>query len=118
MWNRTPDKVQQLQDELGTKIAASPEDMAHACELIILSVSADEDVLSVIEALMSGLKPGSMVLDTSTVSRETAQRAAERLASVDVSFLDLPKASQQQMIGLRFQKVAGRHAEAIGQHVA
>ena len=90
IWNRTPDKAQQLNDELGVAVAASPAALAERCELIILSVSADEDVLAVIEALMPGLQPGSVVLDTSTVSRETAQRAAQMLAAVDTAFLDAP----------------------------
>jgi 3-hydroxyisobutyrate dehydrogenase len=90
IWNRTPNKAQQLHDELGTAVAGSPAALAKQCELIILSVSADEDVLAMIEALMPGMQAGSVVLDTSTVSRETAQRAEERLAAIDVAFLDAP----------------------------
>jgi 3-hydroxyisobutyrate dehydrogenase len=90
VWNRTPDKAQQLSDELGVSVAASPATLAEDCDLIILSVPADEDVLAVIEALRPGLQPGSVVLDTSTVSRETAQQAAQMLAAIDAAFLDAP----------------------------
>ena len=90
VWNRTPDKAQLLDEELGVVAAASPPELAQNCELIILSVSADVDVLAVIDALMPGLRSGSVVLDTSTVSRETAVRAADRLSTVDVAFLDAP----------------------------
>jgi len=90
IWNRTPNKAQQLHDELGITVADSPAALAQQCELIILSVSADEDVLAMIEALIPGLQPGSVVLDTSTVSRETAKQAAQMLAAIDVNFLDAP----------------------------
>ncbi len=90
IWNRTTDKARRLGNELGVSNAISPAELARACELIILSVSADEDVLEVIETLTTGLQPGSVVLDTSTVSRETAVQAAQHLASIDVAFLDAP----------------------------
>jgi 3-hydroxyisobutyrate dehydrogenase len=89
VWNRSPDKAAQLQDALDTTIARDPADLASHCELIILSVAADADVLEVIDALLPGLRPGSVVLDTSTVSRATAREAAARLAP-DVAFLDAP----------------------------
>ena len=90
IWNRTIDKARRLGNELGVSHANSPAELARACELIILSVSADEDVLEVIETLTPGLQPGSVVLDTSTVSRETAVQAAQQLATIDVAFLDAP----------------------------
>ena len=90
IWNRSAGKSQQLHTVLGVAIAESPAALAGQCELIILSVSADDDVLEMIEALLPGLQPGSVVLDTSTVSRETAQRAAEKLAAAGAAFLDAP----------------------------
>lgn len=90
IWNRSADTAAQLGDELGITPAQSPAALAAACELVILSVSADEDVLAVIDALLPGLQPGSIVMDTSTVSRGTAQRAAEKLAAADTAFLDAP----------------------------
>ena len=90
VWNRTPDKAQALHAELGVPVADSPQALAAACELVILSVSADEDVLSMIDALMPGLQTGRVVLVTSTVSRTTARQAADTLASIDVAFLDAP----------------------------
>ena len=90
IWNRTADTAAQLGDELDITPAESPAALAAACELIILSVSADEDVLSVIDALLPGLQAGSIVMDTSTVSRETAQRAAEKLTAVNTAFMDAP----------------------------
>ncbi|MDX1697206.1 MAG: NAD(P)-dependent oxidoreductase [Thiohalobacterales bacterium] len=90
IWNRTVDKAERLGVELDVPVAVSPAELAGRCELIILSVSADEDVLGVIDELVPGLAPGSVVLDTSTVSRETARQTAARLEDIDVHFLDGP----------------------------
>ncbi len=89
VWNRSPDKSAQLRFELDVPVAGDPAELARRCELIILSVSADEDVLQVIDALLPGVQPGAVVLDTSTVSRATACAAAERLAG-QADFLDAP----------------------------
>ena len=58
--------------------------------LVILSVSADADVLEVIEAMLPGMRAGMVVVDTSTVSRDTAREAAARLQKARVEFLDAP----------------------------
>jgi len=90
IWNRSNDKARQLGEELGVQVASTPAALAQACELVILSVSADEDVLEIISALMPALQPGSVILDTSTVNRATALANAEQLRSIDVAFLDAP----------------------------
>lgn len=89
IWNRSPEKAAQLHVETGVPVTASPAELAQQCELVILSVSADADVLEVIEALKPGLQADAVVLDTSTVSRATAQQAAA-LLNPDTAFLDAP----------------------------
>jgi 3-hydroxyisobutyrate dehydrogenase len=89
VWNRSPDKAAQLQAESGVPVAASPAALAEQCELLILSVSADADVLEMIDALRPGLPEGAVVLDTSTVSRATARQAAARLLPA-AEYLDAP----------------------------
>lgn len=89
VWNRSPEKAAQLHADTGAVVAETPADLAARCELVILSVSADADVLAVIDALKPGLREGAVVLDTSTVSGATARAAAERLAP-GAAFLDAP----------------------------
>ncbi|MGB5472208.1 MAG: NAD(P)-dependent oxidoreductase, partial [Gammaproteobacteria bacterium] len=89
IWNRSADKAAQLQADTGVHVAGSPAELARTCELVILSVSADADLLEVIAALQPGLQDNAVVLDTSTVSRATAQQAAATLHSV-AAFLDAP----------------------------
>ena len=90
IWNRTTSTAEQLGAELGVDVAADPAALAARCELLVLSVSADQDVLDVVQALLPGLQAGSVVLDTSTVSRDTAREAAALLDSVGADFLDAP----------------------------
>ena len=69
-------------------MAENPVALAADCELLVLSVSADDDLLQVIRALSPGLHPGCVVLDTSTVSRDTAIQAAA--LAHPAAFLDAP----------------------------
>jgi 3-hydroxyisobutyrate dehydrogenase len=90
VWNRTADKALQLADELKVSVAHDPAMLARQCDLILLSVSADSDVLDTVQSLLPGLAPGKVVVDTSTVSRETARQVAELLQPAGVAFLDAP----------------------------
>ena len=90
VWNRSPVKSEQLASETGVAVTDSPAALAQRCELVILSVSADADLLEVLPALLPGLQSGSVVLDTSTVSRETAIQAAALVQSAGAVFLDAP----------------------------
>ena len=90
VWNRTAAKARALATELSCLAAESPEELAAACDVLVLCVSADSDVLCVVEALKTGTRPGQIVIDCSTVSSATAQTAAQRLAAHGVEFLDCP----------------------------
>jgi len=61
-----------------------------SCDVIALCVSADDDVIGVVEALLPSLKKGTIVVDHSTVAPATAKRAARMLAEAGVDFLDAP----------------------------
>ena len=90
VWNRTRSTAEALAAELGVPAAFDPAELAGRCEVIILSVSADADVLEMVGALVPGLWPGAVVIDTSTVSRETARAAAAQVAAAGGNFLDAP----------------------------
>jgi 3-hydroxyisobutyrate dehydrogenase len=90
VWNRTAEKARTLAAELGTQAPETPEALARGCDAVVLCVSADQDVLDVVNALAPGLAPGALVLDCSTVSAETARRAAQLLHGRQAEFLDCP----------------------------
>ena len=90
VWNRTTAKATALAAETGATVAASPADLAAMSEAIVLCVSADADVLQVIDALLPGARPGLLVIDSSTAAATTAREAARRLAAHGADFLDCP----------------------------
>jgi 3-hydroxyisobutyrate dehydrogenase len=90
VWNRTAAKAESLAGELGVRSATDPAALARDCEVLVLCVSADADVLELVDALLPGLHAGSLVIDCSTVAADTAREAARRLAGAGACFLDAP----------------------------
>jgi 3-hydroxyisobutyrate dehydrogenase len=88
VWNRTADKAAALAAELNCRAPASLAELAAEVDAVGVCVAADADVLDVVGSLAPGLKAGSLVLDFSTVSGQTAQRAAELVRESE--FLDCP----------------------------
>jgi len=89
-WNRTPARSAELAAETGCVAAATPAEVASLCDVVISCVSADNDVLAVVDAALPGLKPGSLFIDCSTISADTARAAAAKLQPHGVAFLDAP----------------------------
>ncbi|MEQ1484341.1 NAD(P)-dependent oxidoreductase [Methyloglobulus sp.] len=90
VYNRTASKARDLANELNVTVCDQPEDLAAQVDLVLVCVSADEDVLEMIAAISNTIKPGSIVVDMSTVSSDTALTAAAILAEKQVGFLDAP----------------------------
>ena len=86
VYNRTTAKT------LEFKVATydSPEALAAEVDIVLICVSADQDVIGLVEAIAKTIKPGSIVVDLSTVSSDTAQKAAAILLKKEVNFLDAP----------------------------
>ncbi len=89
-WNRTAGKSAALAAETGCHAFDSPSALASTCDVIVICVSADDDLLEVVEALGPSLRRGSLVIDCSTVAADTAREAAARVATVGSNFLDCP----------------------------
>ncbi len=90
VWNRSAAKAAALATELPTTAYASLAELAAACDVIVLCVSADADVRAVVEQLSPGLKAGAVVIDCSTVSAATARDMQGALAARAVGFIDCP----------------------------
>lgn len=90
VWNRGRAKADQLAAELGVAAAADPAALAASVDVVFTCVSADSDVLAVVDAVLAGIEPGTVVVDCSTVSGDTARRAAALLAEKSAAFLDAP----------------------------
>ena len=89
-WNRSPERAAAAAAIHGFAVADSLETAAGQADLVITSVSADQDLLEVAARLARAMTAGSVVLDTSTVSIETARTVSERLEAHGIHFLDAP----------------------------
>jgi 3-hydroxyisobutyrate dehydrogenase len=87
--NRTPAKAEALAGELGVAAGHAAGDFA-GCAVVVLCVPADADVLAQAEALAAVLASGAVVIDHSTVSVDTARRAAAVLGERGIGFIDAP----------------------------
>ena len=92
VWNRSPSRTEPLV-KAGAKRAESPAAVAAACEVTLSCVTNSGDVEEVAigpEGVIHGAEAGSVYIDCSTISPETARRVAEQLARENVAMLDAP----------------------------
>ncbi|MDW8318564.1 MAG: NAD(P)-dependent oxidoreductase [Anaerolineae bacterium] len=92
VWNRTAERTAPLA-AAGAQVAANPAELAAASDIVITCVSDTPDVEEVIlgpQGVIHGARPGSLVVDMSTISPEATRRIAAALAERGVDMLDAP----------------------------
>jgi 3-hydroxyisobutyrate dehydrogenase-like beta-hydroxyacid dehydrogenase len=92
VWNRTSAKADDLVRE-GATLAADPREAASLADVLITIVSdppALEEVLFGPRGAFEGLRPGGVLVDSSTVSPDLARRVAGACSTRRVDFLDAP----------------------------
>ena len=87
--NRSPAKARPL---AGAHVAAAETtaELARICNVVVLCVTADADVLAVTREIAANAKPGTVVIDHSTVSSATAKQAYALMQAAGGDFLDAP----------------------------
>jgi 3-hydroxyisobutyrate dehydrogenase len=90
VWNRTRAKAEKLAESTGCRATHTLQELAQACDVIVVCVSADNDMLGVVDELLPAAIAGKVIIDCSTVSADTARAAAHRLRTRDAQFLDAP----------------------------
>ncbi len=92
VWNRTRSKAEEL-SAAGARVAASPREAAANSSVVLTIVSdppALESVLWGPQGALDGLRAGSVLVDSSTVSPALARRVAAACAERGADFLDAP----------------------------
>jgi 2-hydroxy-3-oxopropionate reductase len=92
VFNRTASKAQELV-EIGAIQATSPKEVARQSDIIITMVSDSPEVELVVlgpNGVIEGVKPGSIVIDMSSISPIVTQKIAAELAKKKVAMLDAP----------------------------
>ena len=95
VFNRTTSSCEPLR-AAGARVAGSPAEAASEAEVLLICVSDDRAAEAVLlgpeagEAAIHGLRPGSLVIDCSTISPATSRRLAEALAERTIRYIDAP----------------------------
>ena len=92
VWARRTESMQPLK-EAGATACASPKEAAAAADIVFVMVSDTPDVEEVIfgpGGIIEGAKPGTVVVDMSTISPVATRDMAQRLAAKSVEMLDAP----------------------------
>jgi 3-hydroxyisobutyrate dehydrogenase len=92
VWNRTPSRMEPLL-ALGASAASSPAAVAAASDVTLSCVTNSPDVEAVAlgpNGVAEGATPGSVYIDCSTISPETARRVAAELSRRGIAMLDAP----------------------------
>ena len=77
----------------GVETHDSPADLAAAVDAVVVMVTGPDALRAVVtgdEGVVEGLDPGTVVVDTSTVSREATEEVASRVEGAGGQFVDAP----------------------------
>lgn len=91
-YNRTAAKAEEV-GKLGATVCASPREAATGADAVISIVSDPPALAAVLEGpdgAFAGCRPGTLVIDMSTVDPGTSQAMAARAASLGLRYLEAP----------------------------
>jgi 3-hydroxyisobutyrate dehydrogenase-like beta-hydroxyacid dehydrogenase len=86
VYNRTRARAEQT----GAPVADSPREAAAQAEVVIVSLADDAAVKAVYPELVSGLRPGAVVMETSTIHPDTVRGLAPLVEQQSAALLDAP----------------------------
>ena len=99
VFNRTTSKALNWLQKYPGEMGANPADAARDAEFIFCCVGGDEDLRQVVTGeygILSGMSPGSTLVDHSTVSATVSKELADICAKNGCGFLDAPLSGGQQ----------------------
>ncbi|MDQ4106972.1 MAG: NAD(P)-binding domain-containing protein, partial [Actinomycetota bacterium] len=92
LYNRTREKAEKLA-RAGAAVADSPKEVAEKSDIIITMLPDSpqvEEVLAGEDGVFEGVREGALVVDMSTISPVVTRQLAERAAERGASMLDAP----------------------------
>lgn len=119
VYNRTTSKCAPLQ-KIGAQIALTPGIASDSKDVIITMVSNDDSIHDVFygpDGILEGLQPGSVVIDSSTISPELVKKVALDVEQRGCHFLDAPvTGSKPGAINGTLVFMVGGNADVIEEH--
>ena len=97
-WNRSRPRLEEAV-RAGAEPASGPAEVASRTTVVLLCVTASADVEEVVlgaGGVAEGLRPGSVVVDMSTISPSVTRRLARVLADRGAALLDAPVSGGEQ----------------------
>jgi 3-hydroxyisobutyrate dehydrogenase-like beta-hydroxyacid dehydrogenase len=98
VYNRTRSKAEEWSAQYAGIVCETPADVARQCDIVMVCVGNDNDVRDVIlgvNGVLSGSRPGMIVVDQSTTTAVLARELADTLGAHDISFIDAPVSGGQ-----------------------
>jgi 3-hydroxyisobutyrate dehydrogenase len=93
VWNRTIIKARSLAASLGIEYENTLPDLCRSSSVLMLCVTNSSDVRQLLfdeDGALSTLRPGSLVIDLSTISPKETESIASRLSEAEIGFVDAP----------------------------
>ena len=93
LWSHSGDKARKLAEEAGGRAAETPKQVAEAADCLFLCVGDTEMATEVIlgtNGVIEGARPGTVVVDASTISPKQSRHIGKALKARGVDFLDAP----------------------------
>jgi 2-hydroxy-3-oxopropionate reductase len=91
-FNRTREKADRL-EKMGARIVESPAQVAKECSVVVTIVTDSPDVEEVVcgpEGIIHTVRPGTIVVDMSTIAPATEKRLYGELSKKDATLVDAP----------------------------
>ena len=91
--NRSPEKSEELAKEANTEVAASPREVAEACDVVITMLPDSPDVEAAVSGeggVLEGIRDGALLVDMSTISPVVTKELAAAVEERGASMLDAP----------------------------
>lgn len=90
VWNRTGSKAKKWASEYDGTAADSVEGAVADCDFVFLCVGDDPDVYVVVEKALPAMKPGTVMVDHTTVSAQCARNCFSQAREKNIGFVDAP----------------------------
>ena len=98
VYNRTPAKAAEWEQQCGGASAATPRDAAAGADIVFCCVGNDDDLRSVTlgdDGALAGMRPGGILVDHTTASAQVARELDALACAQGLHFMDAPVSGGQ-----------------------
>ncbi|KAJ9138830.1 6-phosphogluconate dehydrogenase [Pleurostoma richardsiae] len=93
LYNRTTQRAQELSAQLGdgkTEVVTSIPDGVAKADVVFLSLTNDQVVLSTLDTILQGDVKGKLIVDTSTIHPDSSEKAGKKVVAAGAEFVAAP----------------------------